>query len=214
MKLREFDIEWGDAPSRDAWAAFRDFARHIPCLYGMCFPGLRTENIWKVLVVCKENPASPSETVGGVVFVEVRFDASRFEKASVDEKKHILLAALHEGALAAATEWSLASEGFVVARDAVLARSILAEWIAARKSSPDRKRIAEVRALFEPNVFRCWLEVRDKSGKLTSPTLAFEEGPSEWLFVAKLGPLRWSSNHRVEFSARDGSVHCALELEE
>lgn len=212
-KLRQFDIEWDDAPSRAEEIAFRNATRHICCLYEMSFPGLTTENVWKVIVFGSKEPACSYRVVGGAAFVHTPFDAARYGSALVDEKKRLVLDTLHDGVITAAKHASWPIDGFVVARDAVLAKSIVTEWIAARKASPSRKRVAEVRALFEPNLFRCWLEVRDRSGGLRSE-LAFEEGPSEWLFVPKLGPIRWHSSQRVEFLARDGTSHCTIDFED
>jgi hypothetical protein len=204
MKLVEFDL---DAPqaAKAVRHAYREESRTVTSLYERCFRGLKVKRGWKVLVECV--PAVERAGVRdllGVLTVQVEFDLERYRSLPPARKKEVLLECLDAGIrrVVLAEGWPL--QPFEDARNCVLAKRFENEWVWGKEIwGPGRWYRAHLLCRHDLDAFRAWLVVQDREGSETTRAQILELRPSEFVFVPKLGQIKWLSGNRVALLAKD-----------
>lgn len=215
MRLREFDLDRPDA-AREIRHRFRLRTRSVAGLYERCFPGLDVKGGWKVLVECVDKVTrSEVRNLLGVFTVQLAFDHARFAMSDGPGQKQMTLEAVHSAAIqiAEANGWPLVP--FETSRKCVVERQFVNEWIWPRPPmSPKKRWRAHVLCSHDSDAFRGWLVVVEKTGEVVAKHLAIFEAPSEFIFVPKLGALKWTGDRSVVLSDKGGGVVMSLEYSE
>jgi hypothetical protein len=179
----------------------------VSALYERSFPGLTTEETWKVLVECVPFLArrSPAEDRFGVAVVQAGLDWDAFANASSLQKKEMALEALHEGVLAVCADRGWPAEPFGEAERKVRELNFVNRGIWKKpKSSPNRRLRAEIEYEYELDRFTITLVVRTRDGSEVKRALLVEETPDEFIFDKHLGRLEWLSNFEVALVPKRG----------
>lgn len=199
MILKNFDL---DFPLETFESRSRlDFDnRSVLALYQRCFPRIKVDDAWKILIECvPEVTRSRLLRGGGVFTLQRQFDLEKYYVADIPERKRIALEVMYHGCLAVAELCGWPPEPFETAYKCVIERNYVNEWTWPKspKSSPDRKHKAYVQCLHEHDGFYAWLVIADKKGNILAKEFAFKELPSEFCFMPMLEKLEWTSNERV-----------------
>lgn len=199
MRLKDFDL---DFPLEEMASRSRlSFeTRSVMALYRRCFPELKVDRAWKVLIECVPQVIrSEVRDLLGAFTLQRQFDLEKYRSAEISERKRIALETIHQGSLAVAKLCGWPLEPFETAYKGVIERNYVNEWTWPKspKSSPDRKRIAYIQCLHEHDGFYAWIVVEDKKGNKLGKEFAFKELPDEFCFIPKLSKLVWTSNERV-----------------
>jgi hypothetical protein len=214
MKLKEFDL---DLPrlDRESRKNFRWQTRCVAALYSRCFPGLDVSGAWKVLVACVDRvDVSGVQDQLGVFTQEVELDYPAFLGAAPLHRKELATEVLHKGALRVAQAQGWSSSPFEAAYRQVVELHYVNEWTWPKpRSSPNRKRRAFLSCLHEAEYFRAWLVVVDKDGTDIERVLAIDEPPNEFIFVPKMGEVKWTSDEHVVLLDKSGSEVAGLTIE-
>jgi len=215
MKLREFDLDRPDA-TRENRHGFRLRTRSVCGLYERCFPRLDVKGGWKVLVECVDSVTrSEVRNLLGVFTVQLAFDHERFEALDSLGQNQMALEAVHNGAIqiAEANGWPVAP--FETARACVIELKFVNEWQWPKPLvSPTKRWRAHMLCSHDGDAFRGWLVVTEKTGTVAAKQLAIVEAPTEFIFVPKLGALRWTGNCSVVLFDKGGEVVVSLEYSE
>lgn len=212
MKLREFDLDLPNA-DREARKQFRWQVRCVCDLYTRCFSGLKSVRGWKVLVECVSKPKrlGPLDQLG-VLCQEMPFNDEKFRALDSGGRKAMALDVLHAGVLQVARAEGWPIEPFEAARAGVLDLHFINEWIWPRPvASPGRQWRGYLLCSHDSDAFRAWLVVEDKAGRIVAKGLAIEEAPSEFIFMPRLGALRWIAESRVALYEKSGKESFTLE---
>lgn len=215
MLLKDFD--W-DFPLEEMASRSRlGFeTRYIMALYRRCFPKLKVDGGWKVLVECVPCVTRPKAILGGggVFMIETQFDLATYQASDTAHRKRIALETLQKSVLAVAAAFGWPAEPFEAAYKGVIERNYVNEWTWPKspKSSPDRKHKAYVQCLHEHDGFYAWIVVEDKKGNKIGKEFAFKALPDELCFMNKLEKLEWSSNERVVLFDYKGNEVKALSI--
>lgn len=198
MKIRDFEL-YLISDDRNQRQRFQLQTRCVTALYERCFPGLRVERCWKVLIECVEAVKRADVLdFSGVFTCQVAFDYREYERSGDAKRKQMALEAIHAGAMSVAEQKKWPKEPFEAARSCVLERAFRNEWTWPRaKWNPARTHQVMLVCLLEMSYFRAWLTLRDRRGREVGRELVIEEQPSEFLFVPKMGKVVWDSSERA-----------------
>lgn len=206
MKLTEFDLDAPDAEQSERHA-FRRETRCMGALYARCFPGLNVDGGWKVLVECiSQVQRSDLRNLLGVFTIQVPFSLEAYWQAPPAARKEAAVEALHRGAcrVAEVKGWPLSP--FEASRAGAAERGYVNEWTwPTAKASPNRKHRAFLVCRHEPDEFVASLVIQTKGGAEVQRRQVIAEAPSEFLFVPKMGNLRWVSDSRVVLTDKSGN---------
>jgi hypothetical protein len=205
MKLKAFEL-YASGIGRDDSVSFHRETRCVVALYEKCFVPIRVEKAWKVGVECAAEVTSDNVVnESGVLSKQRLFDFELYFASDGPGRKRLAIEAIHGGAVDVAKlrGWPVAS--FDAAKAAVVAKKYMNEWTGVSRWNVARKMSAHLRCQFEPDAFRAWLVVVDRSGSVVEECLALVSIPSEFVFVPKMGKIIWVSNDRVILQDRRGA---------
>jgi hypothetical protein len=214
LKLREFDLDLPVA-SREDRVAFRRRTRSVAALYERCFGArLKTGDVWKVLVECVPQAENArTRNLLGVLVVQRELDLRSFWQAGSEKQQRMALDLLMSGISVAAEQNGWDVQAFEDARRRVIEQSFKNEWWLGRtRWSRGRKHRADVWCVHDPERFRAWLVVFDRTGKEIQRKQVIDELPSEFVFAPLLGQLKWLSEGEVVLCSKEGSQVGALTL--
>lgn len=94
---------------------------------------------------------------------------------------------------------------FEAARKGVIEKDYINEWTWPKPVySANRQLRAHVACRHETDGFTAWLVVATKGGEVVAKKQAFEQAPSEFIFVPFLESVKWTGARKVTLRAKDG----------
>lgn len=205
MKLTEFDLDAPDAEQKER-STFRRETRCMGALYARCFPGLKVDGGWKVLVECvSQVQRAEIRNLLGVFTIQVPFSLEAYWGVAPAARKEAAVDALHRGACRVAEMKGWPLSPFEVSRAGAAERGYVNEWTwPTAKASPNRRHLAFLICRHEPDEFAAFLVIETKDGTEVQRQRVIAEPPSEFLFVPKMGKLSWASDSRVVLTDKNG----------
>ncbi len=186
---------------------FRRSTRNVAALLERNFKPFKTSDVWKLLIKCV-SPAALNESfilIGGVLTIEVPHDPALFLKLNENEKKEFAINALIDGFERASKDrnWSFApfQESINRARESRLNNEW---WFGKPKINRARQLVARIRCKHGVERFVAEIVVSDRTGNVLSILPLFEEIPSDFSFVPRLGRIDWRNESEILYkTSRD-----------
>lgn len=212
MRLKTFALSAPTAERPAPHTISARFSRQTRCvtaLYERRFPKFMASRGWKVLVECVPAVTDPRIVDRlGVLTVQREFDVPGFLSAEPERKKRLALEGLWAGIVEVARREGWPLEPFEEARRAVLEQDFVNTWPWPKRPAIEAstKRRAQLHCDHGVDAFRAAIVVTDRAGHELLRAAAFEEIPSEFCFVPKLGALTWEGPDTVVLTGRDDRV--------
>jgi hypothetical protein len=204
--LKQFGL---DAPlaNRELRNQFSLETNCITSLFMRCFQNTqRIKKFWKVLVeVVDVIEEAKSRDLLGAATIQVAGDVHMFSLLPGAEKKKRALEYLMAGVTAVAKEKGWEMRDFELAYNCVLARGFVNEWTWKRPiANKSRTATAEVHIEHDITEAHLLVRFRDRNKTIIKVKPLVSGLPSEFVFYAYLGKLRWLDDMTVELISREG----------
>jgi len=213
VKLVQFDLAAADV-SKAIGNRFLQETRGVTALFERVFPGLRTEDVWKVRVECRDKAEDHEWAPAlGVQFVDVDCDVTAVLALEREERKRRFLELLCSGLEKVAARYGWPWEPFEEARRKALDLELRNEWTWKKQRwSKGRRLVGRLRCVHEFEAFRAWLVVEGRDGVEVARKQVLETRPDEFAFARFFGDIRWISPGRVALLAKNGSEVGCVEV--
>jgi len=204
MKLKEFDL-WAFKLPLDESHKFTLFIRHICAHFERHFESIQTNNVFRVIIKisAEDDRLGTVEESSSVLKYYKNYNFDSFYKLDDDSKKIFILDFLYQSLLELcdALEWP--KESFKYAYEMVLKENFINRYCLLKKTTRNKKMIAELVCHHEADAFRCFLEVMDKSRVKVFSHLLFSEVPDEFFFNGRIGGIKWLTNDILVHQKKD-----------
>lgn len=196
---------------QDIWKVkgyqFRLQTRCISSMFERLLGRLKTatEDCWKILVNCIEDAEADRMLMPtDVCSVQVKYAYKDFAARDSYQKKQQALRLLMRGIeiVAKAKGWDITPFKAVEAQ--IIEADYRNEWVLWKKSSPNKKLIAELLLQHEVSQIDISIVVHDRKGTELIREKIVTELPHEFVFIKHLGKLTWLSNSEVALVNRLG----------
>ena len=180
---------------------FVDQTRCIAALYSNLLGKFKTEKTNKILIMCVTDVDKVNvepKTKLGITEVYVLIDLESYWKLSNIEKKKVILEKIHEGVLQVANHFSWEISIFNQVYKEIIDRDYVNEYTVRQKASPDRKHKAELFCQHDIDFVKISMIIRiRKTNDIIKSELLIKDRPNEFIFVPKLGEIKWISNSEI-----------------
>ena len=214
MKLKEFDLWCFKLPLKES-RKFTLFNRCVCAHFERHFQQIGTNGKYRIIIKLSESDDREytTEESSSVLKYYKTFDFNRFYSMSERARKIYLLDTLCDSLIELCEIFDWPKKPFKEAYEKVLEENFINTYIQKRKSSPNRKLIAEIECHHESAKFDCYLKIKNKEGKEVFAKLLFSEEPDEFLFNGRIGDVKWLSNDTLIHINRDKMELERFELE-
>lgn len=192
MKLEEFSL-WAFKLPLNESRIFTLFIRSVCAHFERHFNSIQTDNVYRVIIKISEDDErfGKIEESSSVLKYYKNFNFDSYNKMDDESKKRLLLDFLYNSLLELCDELKWPKDNFKCAYNMVLQESFVNHYCLFKKMNRNRKMVAELICHHDSDAFKCYLEVRDKSGIEIFSKLLFSEVPDEYIFNGRIGRIKW-----------------------
>jgi len=207
MILREIGLISDPPQPPEGYRPLHDQTRCVSALVERFLPQIVTENEWKISIhLSSESDFDPILTISGVAIVTIERNVPAFFDMDNSAKKIFAIDAIEEGAALAAAHYQWPADRILSALDEARQLDLVNEWNFRPKWNPSRRLRASVFCRHETETFSAELQVEDRQGALVAQKHLFDEIPSEFCFVPRLGDVKWIGKSSVCLYDKAGNI--------
>lgn len=213
MLLKEFQINISENDKAKR-IKFMLESQHITTLYEKLLERVETNDIWKLLVICKKAEIRKNGiNLLGVLEIEIKFDIDNYFKKGEYQKQLLIFDALKRGVCKAISimQWDPIPFNIALKKSEEIKFKNI--WFYKKRLyNPTKMFIAQV--FWEHNMYSIdlYLQILDRKKNLVAKVKVVSEIPREPLILSYLGEIKWVSDSKVLLHTKDDSNYYELEV--
>lgn len=198
-RIKEYNQNW-------KWKR-RAFSLQTRCMTSMIerlMPRIVTDNYWKILINCAENPIDKVLVSGGVFEMWIEFNYCQFQNFTTLQKKQYVIEKVIEAMNQISSHVDFDVDIIVNICNTIRQMNYQNQWFWG-KPKRNKSKFAQIEVVHDVENVQIFMNYLDSQKNVIKRTLLLTEKPDEWAYGMCLGKIVWVNDDEAQLISRDGN---------